>query len=392
MIRSSSINDLINAVRQPEYASLYESLQQVIPHLDNIDALAGEEFDQLIASLEEAKDFSGITVVNGSPAAWDPVTKILTVPTVKGDKGDTGQVGPAGPRGSVGPAGEKGTSLTIVSIIDIGNGKLQIQFNDGTTYTTPDLRGPEGQVGAIGPQGVGVNHIIATSTTEPHGNYGETGEVDTYSLYGDDDQTILLGSFQIANGIDPYKVAADAGYSGSKEAYYLLLGDAYIRMHDIIEYADSAEQNRIIAENSANAAAISEDSAAQSAEEAAISENNSALSAQAEAISESSAQQSAQAASISENNAQQSAYDAAESESLAAQHLAAIEIIYDNFDDRYLGAFSVDPTLDNDGNSLIIGAIYFNTVDNDVKFYKNSLIYFSIYVFFLISQYFFYVD
>jgi hypothetical protein len=245
MIRSSSISDIINAVRQPEYASLYESLQQVIPHLDNIDALAGEEFDQLIASLEDAKDFSGITVVSGSPAAWDSVTKTLTIPTVKGDKGETGQVGPAGPQGNTGPAGEKGTSLTIVSIIDIGDGKLQYQFNDGTTYTTPDLRGPEGEQGPVGPEAVGVHHVIATNTTEPHGNFGETGEVDTYTLYGDDDQTIVLGSFQVANGIDPYKLAADAGYSGSKESYYLLIASAYTGIEEIVQYAADAEQSKL---------------------------------------------------------------------------------------------------------------------------------------------------
>jgi hypothetical protein len=37
---------------------------------------------------------------------------------------------------------------------------------------------------------------------------------------------------------------------------------------------------------------------------------------------------------------------------------------YDNFDDRYLGAKSTPPTVDNDGNTLIVGAIYWNSVSN----------------------------
>jgi hypothetical protein len=37
---------------------------------------------------------------------------------------------------------------------------------------------------------------------------------------------------------------------------------------------------------------------------------------------------------------------------------------YDNFDDRYLGAKSTPPTVDNDGNALIVGAIYWNSVSN----------------------------
>ena len=45
----------------------------------------------------------------------------------------------------------------------------------------------------------------------------------------------------------------------------------------------------------------------------------------------------------------------------AAASAAAAAASYDSFDDRYLGAKSSAPTLDNDGNSLITGAIYWNT-------------------------------
>jgi len=51
---------------------------------------------------------------------------------------------------------------------------------------------------------------------------------------------------------------------------------------------------------------------------------------------------------------------------------AAIEVIYDNFDDRYLGAFAVAPTLDNDGNPLQVGAMYFDTVVNNTRFYSGG--------------------
>lgn len=34
---------------------------------------------------------------------------------------------------------------------------------------------------------------------------------------------------------------------------------------------------------------------------------------------------------------------------------------YDNFDDRYLGSKSADPSIDNDGNALLTGALYYRT-------------------------------
>jgi hypothetical protein len=48
----------------------------------------------------------------------------------------------------------------------------------------------------------------------------------------------------------------------------------------------------------------------------------------------------------------------------AAASASAAATTYDNFDDRYLGAKSSAPTLDNDGNALITGAIYWNSVTN----------------------------
>jgi trimeric autotransporter adhesin len=48
-------------------------------------------------------------------------------------------------------------------------------------------------------------------------------------------------------------------------------------------------------------------------------------------------------------------------------------LVYDNFDDRYLGAKSTaggDPTLDNDGDALIDGALFFDTTNNVMKVYN----------------------
>jgi len=48
------------------------------------------------------------------------------------------------------------------------------------------------------------------------------------------------------------------------------------------------------------------------------------------------------------------------------------EAAYDSFDDRYLGAKASDPTVDNDGNALITGAMYFNSTSSIMKVYTGS--------------------
>jgi hypothetical protein len=53
--------------------------------------------------------------------------------------------------------------------------------------------------------------------------------------------------------------------------------------------------------------------------------------------------------------------DAPAQASAAAVSANAAAASLDEFDDRYLGAKAADPTLDNDGNALISGALYFKT-------------------------------
>jgi len=81
---------------------------------------------------------------------------------------------------------------------------------------------------------------------------------------------------------------------------------------------------------------------------------------------------SASNASTSASNASTSASNAATSETNAASSAASAASIYDNFDDRYLGAKTSDPTVDNDGNALITGAMYFSTGDQIMKVYTGS--------------------
>jgi hypothetical protein len=56
----------------------------------------------------------------------------------------------------------------------------------------------------------------------------------------------------------------------------------------------------------------------------------------------------------------------------AAASAAAAATTYDNFDDRYLGAKSSAPSVDNDGNALITGAIYWNSVTNQMFAWTGS--------------------
>lgn len=73
------------------------------------------------------------------------------------------------------------------------------------------------------------------------------------------------------------------------------------------------------------------------------------------------AQSAASSASISALSATSSASAASASASAASSSAASAAASYDSFDDRYLGAKSSAPSVDNDGNALITGALYWNS-------------------------------
>ena len=112
-------------------------------------------------------------------------------------------------------------------------------------------------------------------------------------------------------------------------------------------------------------AASSATTATTKASEAATSATNAANSASTASTQASNASTSASAASTQATNAANSATAAAASATSAAT-------ILDNFDDVYLGAKSSEPSVDNDGDALNAGDLFYDTSVNALKVYSGS--------------------
>ena len=236
-MRASTLQNTNLLAVNREIGSKYDVIKAVREKLVEIELVAGMDLDALITELENAQDFTGITVVSGTEVAWDAVNKVLTVPRgeqgVKGDNGDKGDIGPQGPqgprgaqgpqglKGDIGPDGPRGLNgpkgdsgkdgkdgkdLTVTQIVYNSDGTFTWLFSDGTNYTTPNLKGPKGDEGEQGPrgkQGTGVHHLKPTSTTDSEGDFGTFGELDTYTFYADPHEKLPLGHFIVRQGITP---------------------------------------------------------------------------------------------------------------------------------------------------------------------------------------------
>ena len=209
----------------------------------------------------------------------------------------------------------------LQGLIDEGAAKYIIANTHKFKSTTP---GPVGPTGPIGPQGEGVHHMKGTSTTDPEGDFSTAGELDTYTFYADADELFPLAWFTVKNGEDPWRRAVDRGYRGTEEEFYTTLGS-------IEEYATIALESINITEENKQIVLAA---AAQVAADKLIVE---------------------EARDI-----------AVEKSDIAKESSDAVQIIF-------LGAKSVDPVVDNQGNPLVVGVMYYNDIIGQLKLWNGTV-------------------
>lgn len=136
--------------------------------------------------------------------------------------------------------------------------------------------------------------------------------------------------------------------------------------------ASGAANSATAAANSATAASSSASTATTKASEASTSASTATTKASEASTSASTASTHASTATTQASTATTKASEASTSAGNAATSATAAAASLDSFDDKYLGAKSSNPTVDNDGDALVTGALHFNTTANSMRVYNGS--------------------
>lgn len=226
------------------------------------------------------------------------------------------------------------------------------------------------------------NKVLYRDNPEGEPNTFENDvDLNGNSIYNVENLTVA-NSFTV-NGKDIEEVVDDAiaGVEQSAESAANSATAAAISASSAAASASTATTQAGIATTKANEASTSASNAnasATAAASSATSANTSASTATTQAgiattqagIATTQASNAATSATASSNSATASASSAtnsansatasASSASASAASAAAAATALDSFDDRYLGSKSAAPTVDNDGNPLLVGALYYN--------------------------------
>ena len=129
--------------------------------------------------------------------------------------------------------------------------------------------------------------------------------------------------------------------------------------------AETAEANAEAAQTASETAKTASEAAKVAAETAETNASTSAATATTQAgiatTKAGEASTSATSAEASKVAAAASQVAASNSQIAAASSASSAAAIFDQFDDTYLGSKSAEPTVDNDGNALVTGALFYNS-------------------------------
>ena len=162
-----------------EVQSEFAAIQSVADGIEQVKKLVDEGSVLLGLTNEELNDL--VEVANAGAVINGISAEAISVDANEGASASVdanGKITLHIPRGKDGLDGTDGVSVSVNSIVNMADGRIKLEFSDGTTHITDVLKGKQGDEGRIGPQG-------------ERGDIGNTGLTMTYEFEIDEDGNLV---------------------------------------------------------------------------------------------------------------------------------------------------------------------------------------------------------
>ena len=212
---------------------------------------------------------------------------------------------------------------------------------------------------------------VATNIANVNAVGADIADVNTVAtdLSGSDTIGTVAASIADVNRYaNEYTISASEPGSPSAGDFWYDSTNSVLKFYNGTSFVDYAGSTA----SSASAASTAAGTASTAATTATNAKNAAEAAQVAAETAQSSAETAQTAAETAQTNAETAETNAEGYATAAASSASSAATLYDNFDDRYLGTKSSAPTLDNDGNALLTGALYFDTTDTEMYVYTGS--------------------
>lgn len=268
------------------------------------------------------------------------------------------------------PAEYTAINAAVSSATNAGNSATSAATNAASASTSASTATTKAaQASTSATDALGYKNLAQTSATNAAGSAtAAAGSATTATTQASNAATSATASAASAASASASASSASSSAANAASSAASILGSVTSASASATQAATSASDALASKNAAASSATAAQASATAAASSQALCSSYEVSAANSAAIATTKAHD----ANLSEAAAEAAKLTVLQAESVILPAASDANMRWQQFDARYLGAFAANPTVDNDGGALVVGATFFNTAVNELRVWNGT--------------------